>query len=76
MNKLRTVLAIALALLCVSVHAREISICADPDPPPWTYWVRDSHHAKTSTMAGSSVDIFTSAFKRLGYPVNFQGELP
>lgn len=68
----------AVALLMVSALscAREVSICADPDPPPWTYWVRDKQNNKTTTYIGSSVETFTRVFERLGHRVKFIGNLP
>jgi len=65
-----------LVTLSVTVSAREFSICADPDPPPWTYWLRDANNAKTTTYTGSSVETFSAAFKRLGHSVKFIGHLP
>lgn len=72
----RWLVAMSLAALNVTVNAREVSICADPDPPPWTYWVRDANNVKTTTYTGSSVETFGVAFKRLGHSVKFIGHLP
>lgn len=56
--------------------AGTVSVCADPDPPPWTYWVRDATGQKTTTYTGSSVETFRAAFRRLDRNVQFIGDLP
>lgn len=67
---------LCLGLFSLVAQAREIKICADPDPPPWTYWIRDAQHQKTDRFTGSSVEVFTILFKRLGMPVTFIGNMP
>ena len=57
-------------------YAQPVTVCADPDPPPWTYWVRDAHGQKTKVFVGASVDIVRAAFKRIGREVDFKGEFP
>jgi len=67
---------ICLVLFSLVAQAREIKICADPDPPPWTYWIRDAQHQKTDRFTGSSVEVFTTLFNRMGMPVIFIGNMP
>lgn len=62
-------------LSCLA-HARELTICADPGPAPWTYWVLDTNQQKTKRFTGSSVDTFRNVFSRLGLSVSFIGNLP
>ena len=76
MRYLRGLLVTSAIMPWLPLWAQEVSICADPDPPPWTYWVRDSQDAKTNTFTGSSVDTFTIAFARLGTKIRFIGDLP
>lgn len=61
---------------CLLASAQAISVCADPDPPPWTYWVRNGQGQKTTVFAGSSVDTVRAAFERIGQTVEFHGEYP
>lgn len=56
--------------------APPLTICADPDPPPWTYWKRDAQGQKTSEFIGSSVDLVRVVFSRLGRPITLVGEYP
>ena len=65
-----------LALGSQWASAQPVSVCADPDPPPWTYWVRDAQGQKTTTFVGSSVDTVRAAFERIGRTVDFKGEFP
>lgn len=70
---------VALALLAAGIpgaRAETITVCADPGPPPWTYWVRDAEGKETGTFVGSSVDILRTAFGRLGLAVEFVGKFP
>ncbi len=56
---------------------KEVSICADPDPPPWTYWERDAENKPIKTkFIGFSVDILTAAFAKMNVSVKFIGNLP
>jgi ABC-type amino acid transport substrate-binding protein len=67
------------ALLTIAAQASEgraISVCADPDPPPWTYWKRDASGQKGSEFIGSSVDTLRAAFAAIGKSVEFHGEYP
>lgn len=76
MARFRFVGYLCLGGLSCLAHAREIKICADPGPAPWTYWVVDAHQQKTNRFTGSSVDTFRTVFTRLGLPVSFVGDLP
>ncbi|TXH89312.1 MAG: amino acid ABC transporter substrate-binding protein [Rhodoferax sp.] len=68
---------LALALLpLVGLAQGPVSVCADPDPPPWTYWVRDAQGNKGSTYTGFSVDVFSAVFRKLGREVRFIGDVP
>ena len=51
--------------------APTVSICADPDPPPSIYWVRDAQGQKTSTLTGFGVDLLNEAFGRIGLRVRW-----
>ncbi len=53
-----------------------VSICADADPPPAIYWVRDAGGKKTRELAGFEVDLMRAAFAKLGRTVEFTGDLP
>lgn len=56
---------------------KEISICADPDPPPWTYWKRDSKNEPIKTeFFGFSVDVLTAAFAKMNVKIKFVGNQP
>ncbi|NVO05191.1 MAG: transporter substrate-binding domain-containing protein [Rhodoferax sp.] len=66
-------------LLAICAHAAEpqtYSVCADPDPPPWTYWKRDAEGRKGREFIGSSVDTLRAAFAAIGKTVEFHGEYP
>lgn len=68
---------LALAMLPLGGLAQTtVSVCADPDPPPWTYWVRDAQGHKTRSYTGFSVDVFSAVFKKLGREVRFIGDVP
>lgn len=78
----RLCLALVISLLCLAPpsargsDAPPITICADPDPPPWTYWKLDAHGKKTGEFIGSSVDIVRAVFNQLHREVKFIGDLP
>ena len=77
MTIIRILLASLFGLLPLSAIAQKtLTICADPGPPPWTYWVTDSKGKPTSEFKGSSVDLFRAVFSRLGYEVRFIGDMP
>ncbi|QSI78623.1 substrate-binding periplasmic protein [Niveibacterium microcysteis] len=82
MTKARTLILILLLLLhlpAIAIAApaeRVIKVCADPDPPPWTYWVRDASGKKTDQFTGASVDLVRTIFNRLGVQVDFIGNVP
>ena len=59
-----------------AAQAATVSVCADPDPPPWTYWVRDDQNKHGEAFVGFSVDTIRTAFSRLGTEVKFIGTLP
>ncbi len=60
----------------VSAQDKPITVCADADPPPWTYWKLDGEGKKTREVIGSSVELVTAAFALIGKTVVFSGELP
>ncbi|GAA5174181.1 hypothetical protein GCM10025771_03230 [Niveibacterium umoris] len=64
------------ALALAESPAGAVKVCADPDPPPWTYWVRDARGQKTERFEGASVDMVRTIFKRLGKEVEFIGSVP
>jgi len=64
------------AVLGQSAWAQSVSICADPDPPPWTYWMRDAQGKPTDVFVGASVDIVSAVFQRIGVKVDFRGQYP
>jgi ABC-type amino acid transport substrate-binding protein len=59
-----------------SAWAHTVSICADPDPPPWTYWVRDAQGKPTDVFVGATLEIVKAAFQRIGTKVEFMGQYP
>ncbi len=73
-------LILALALLPTTAVAAPadgvVKVCADPDPPPWTYWTRDASGKKTEAFTGASVDLVRTIFNRLGVRVDFTGNVP
>ena len=76
---MRTLLFICTVFLASTTFAADqkpVSICADPDPPPWTYWVRDSQGKKTRVFTGFSVDTLKMVFARIGMTTEFHGEYP
>ena len=75
LRRLSVSLAIAFAL-SHSAWSQTVSICADPDPPPWTYWVRDAQGKQTDVFVGATVDIVRAAFQRMGTKVEFAGQYP
>jgi ABC-type amino acid transport substrate-binding protein len=75
----RVALLAGMALLAFAARAGEghsVSVCADPDPPPWTYWKRDASGQKGTEFVGSSVDTLRAAFAAIGKTVEFHGEYP
>lgn len=60
----------------LAVQVESVSVCTDPDPPPWSYWQRDSQGHKTAELAGSSIEIVRAAFTHIGRTVEFHGEYP
>jgi len=67
----------ALTVFCgQTIYAQTVKVCADPDPPPWTYWVRDEQGKPTDVFVGASVDIVKTAFERIGLQVEFKGQYP
>lgn len=75
MKKIAAVALLILALL-PAAPATAITVCADPDPPPWTYWVRDANNKPTKEFVGASVDLLREVFSRLKLPVRFVGNFP
>lgn len=67
---------LALALLGSTASAQTVSVCVDPEPPPWTYWVRNSQGQRTDRIAGFTVDLLQRVFDRIGRPVQILGNLP
>jgi len=56
--------------------ARPLTACLDPDPPPWSYWVRDAQGRKTQQLAGFSIDLMRAVFGRIGRNIVFDGGMP
>jgi len=79
MHNLKYLLTLALLLAAPwagAASATHVSICADPDPPPWTYWVRDAKNQRTKVFVGTSVDTLRAAFRKIGKTVEFNGDYP
>ncbi len=76
LQSIRLVLALGLFQACGLASAQAVRVCADPNPPPWTYWVRDANNKNTKEFIGSSVDTVRAAFERIGRKVEFNGEYP
>jgi polar amino acid transport system substrate-binding protein len=72
----RCVAGVFIAACGNAFAAPNVTICAEPDPPPWTYWVQDTQGKPTDVFVGASVDIVRSAFERIGLKVEFKGEYP
>jgi len=66
---IRHLLLVQVLLLNVFIShvalADTVSICADPDPPPWTYWVSDQNNKPTKVFVGASVNLLKTAFSRM-----------
>ena len=48
-----------------------LTICADPEPPPWNYWKRDAKGQPTHQLVGFSVELTRRIFRQLGREVRF-----
>ncbi len=75
----RAALRLAFAVLLLGATAawaqRQVTFCADPDPPPNT-WERDAKGQKTGRLVGMAVDLARAAFANLGMTVTFIGDYP
>lgn len=76
MKKAIVGMLVPLAALPLHAGERELTICADPDPPPSVYWVRDAQGNKTPALTGFGVDLMNDAFTRLGLKVRWIGHYP
>lgn len=77
------VAARSFALACASLtpwpgwaQPAPLTVCADPDPPPSFYWVRDAQGQRTGELAGFALQTVQAAFQRAGLAVAFIGTLP
>lgn len=50
---------------------REVRLCVDPEPPPWSYWERDAQGRRTDRLVGSTVDLMRHVFGQLDIEVRF-----
>ncbi|MBV8125748.1 MAG: transporter substrate-binding domain-containing protein [Burkholderiaceae bacterium] len=53
-----------------------LSVCFEPEPAPWTFWVKDAQGNRTDKVAGFSVDFVRAALKEAGHEVKFVSNLP
>lgn len=71
---------LGLGLLVASLAAfgkpDAVTICSDPEPAPWAYWVRDPAGQRTARYTGFSVELVQKVFDRLGRPVRFITDMP
>lgn len=72
----RRLVLLVLAAPLSSFAEPTMSLCIDPEPPPWAYWVRDSQGNRTTELTGISVDIVHAAFRKIGVGVVIHGNFP
>lgn len=53
-----------------------VSICGDPEPPPWLYWKRQVTGQTTKELTGASLEIIQAAFNQLHIRTQFIGDYP
>jgi len=53
-----------------------VSICGDPEPPPWLYWKRIVNGQATKELTGFSLELIQAAFDKLGIRTQFIGDYP
>jgi len=53
-----------------------VSVCIEPEPPPWAFWERDISGTKTEKLTGFSVDLIRRTFARIDRSVEFKTEFP
>ncbi|MBX9868827.1 MAG: transporter substrate-binding domain-containing protein [Burkholderiaceae bacterium] len=53
-----------------------VSICGDPEPPPWLYWKRIVHGQPSKELTGFSLELIRAAFDKLGIRTQFIGDYP
>lgn len=53
-----------------------VSVCIDPEPPPWSYWKRDKDGKPTKELTGFSVEVVQRVFRALGRQVRFRTDEP
>jgi len=53
-----------------------ITVCIDPEPPPWSFWKRDAAGKKTGELSGFSVELVRRLFQGAGRQVRFATNLP
>lgn len=56
--------------------ASPVSVCIDPEPPPWGFWKRDSTGKPTKELTGFSVELVRRLFKAQGLDVRFRTDEP
>lgn len=64
------VLWLTLGMTCCA-HAREVSLCVDPEPPPSAYWERDAEGRRTERLTGATVELLTHVFGQIGLTPRF-----
>ena len=73
---MRRLLSILVLLFSAASASAEITICTEPDPPPWSYWVRDKDGRQTGEVAGAGLDLARSVFAALGDKVRIIANVP
>ncbi len=56
--------------------APPVTVCIDPEPPPWSYWKRDKDGNPTDQLTGFSVELVRHLFHSLGRDVRFMTDTP
>ena len=56
--------------------APPVSVCIDPEPPPWSYWKRDEAGKPAHELTGFSVDLVRRLFHDAGREVRFRTDMP
>ena len=65
-----------LAMAAPAGAQNPVTVCIDPEPPPWSFWKRDDAGKPTGELSGFSVDLVRRLFHAIGREVRFATDLP
>lgn len=60
----------------VRAESPPVSVCIDPEPPPWSYWKSDGEGKPTNELTGFSVDLVRRLFREAGREARFRTDIP